>query len=343
MTGSRSARARSLAAWSFHPRKLITTGEGGMVTTDDAEWAARLRRLREHGMNVSAADRHASAQPVLESYLETGFNYRMTDIQAAVGLVQLRPARRAGRPPPRARRALPGAARRRAGRGRRCATRRYGTTNYQSFWVLLDRRSARPRRRRWPRWPPPGISARRGIMAAHLEPAYAGVAADRCRSPSGSPGDSLILPLHHEMTADDQRVRRRVSCASWPLMTTDLVIVGAGGFARETAAARAVNAGRTAGCSGSSTTTRRCTARPGAACRSSGRPRPGRDRPTPRWWSAWATRATTPARARLIVPARPAARHRYATVIHPSAEVGAGCADRARLGPAGPRRRSPPT
>ena len=50
-----------IAAWSFHPRKLLTTGEGGMLTTDDPEWAARLRRLREHGMNVSAADRHAPA------------------------------------------------------------------------------------------------------------------------------------------------------------------------------------------------------------------------------------------------------------------------------------------
>jgi hypothetical protein len=60
-----------------------------MVTVDNAEWATRLRRLREHGMNVSAADRHASAQPVLEAYLETAYNYRMTDIQAAVGLVQL--------------------------------------------------------------------------------------------------------------------------------------------------------------------------------------------------------------------------------------------------------------
>ena len=78
-----------LAAWSFHPRKLLTTGEGGMLTLDRPDWAERLRRLREHGMNVSAADRHASTGPVFESYLETGFNYRMTDIQAAVGLVQL--------------------------------------------------------------------------------------------------------------------------------------------------------------------------------------------------------------------------------------------------------------
>ena len=60
-----------------------------MVTTDDAQWAQRLRRLREHGMNVSAAQRHASSKPIAESYLEVGYNYRMTDIQAAVGLVQL--------------------------------------------------------------------------------------------------------------------------------------------------------------------------------------------------------------------------------------------------------------
>ncbi|MDN5934216.1 MAG: aminotransferase class I/II-fold pyridoxal phosphate-dependent enzyme, partial [Pseudonocardia sp.] len=57
-----------MAAWSFHPRKLITTGEGGMLTTDDPERAARLRRLREHGMSMSAADRHAAVvqQPVAE-------------------------------------------------------------------------------------------------------------------------------------------------------------------------------------------------------------------------------------------------------------------------------------
>ncbi len=78
-----------LAVFSFHPRKVITTGEGGMVVTARPEWATRLRQLREHGMNHSAFDRHASTGPVLETYLEPGFNYRMTDLQAAVGLVQL--------------------------------------------------------------------------------------------------------------------------------------------------------------------------------------------------------------------------------------------------------------
>ena len=79
----------ALAAFSFHPRKLLTTGEGGMLVTPDGEVANRLRRLREHGMDVSAAQRHAQRQPVIEHYLETGFNYRMTDMQAALGLVQL--------------------------------------------------------------------------------------------------------------------------------------------------------------------------------------------------------------------------------------------------------------
>ena len=60
-----------------------------MLVTPDGEIAARLRRLREHGMDVSAAERHHIQQPVVEHYTEVGFNYRMTDVQAAIGLVQL--------------------------------------------------------------------------------------------------------------------------------------------------------------------------------------------------------------------------------------------------------------
>ena len=78
-----------IAAWSFHPRKILTTGEGGMITTSNPEWAARARRLREHAMSVSAADRHASVLAPAESYVEVGYNFRMTDLQAAVGIVQL--------------------------------------------------------------------------------------------------------------------------------------------------------------------------------------------------------------------------------------------------------------
>ncbi|HWS47025.1 MAG TPA: aminotransferase class I/II-fold pyridoxal phosphate-dependent enzyme [Acidimicrobiia bacterium] len=63
-----------LVVFSFHPRKVITTGEGGMVMTGRDDWANRLRRLREHGMSVSAAERHASTAPVIERYLEVGFS-----------------------------------------------------------------------------------------------------------------------------------------------------------------------------------------------------------------------------------------------------------------------------
>src|SRR3989441_9446960 len=76
--------------FSFHPRKVITTGEGGMITTDDEALAEKARKLRAHAMSVSDLDRHKSDKPILEEYSELGFNYRMTDIQASIGLVQIR-------------------------------------------------------------------------------------------------------------------------------------------------------------------------------------------------------------------------------------------------------------
>jgi dTDP-4-amino-4,6-dideoxygalactose transaminase len=195
-----SARAE-LAAWSFHPRKLLTTGEGGMLTTSNEEWAARLKRLREHGMSVSAADRHASGGARIEEYEEVGFNFRMTDIQAAIGLVQL-----AKLPEVIARRReLAERYHKLLGEidGLRWVTDPdYGTTNYQSFWVVLpdsypgsvvDVLGALVSH---------GISARRGIMAAHLEPAYA--TEDELPVTEHLTARSLILPLFHQMTESEQ-------------------------------------------------------------------------------------------------------------------------------------------
>ena len=201
--GQPAGAGAAVAAWSFHPRKLITTGEGGMVTVDDAAWAGRLRRLREHGMNVSAADRHASSQPVLEAYLETAYNYRMTDIQAAVGLVQL--GRLAGLVAQR--REL--AARYHellAGIDGLVPVRdpAYGQTNYQSFWVLLNDGYGTGRDEALAELAARGVSARRGIMAAHLEPAYADVTPGPLPVTERITRDSLILPLHHALTEADQ-------------------------------------------------------------------------------------------------------------------------------------------
>jgi dTDP-4-amino-4,6-dideoxygalactose transaminase len=78
------------AAFSFHPRKSITTGEGGMVTTNDQELAHKISSLRNHGASVSEEERHHGFQPyVLPDFNLLGFNYRMTDLQGAVGIVQL--------------------------------------------------------------------------------------------------------------------------------------------------------------------------------------------------------------------------------------------------------------
>ncbi|WP_327680149.1 DegT/DnrJ/EryC1/StrS family aminotransferase [Kitasatospora sp. NBC_00458] len=193
----------ALAAYSFHPRKLLTTGEGGMVTCQDGELAARLRRLREHGMSVSAADRHAAAggAGLLETYDEIGFNYRMTDIQAAVGLVQLRklPAMVARR------RELAGRYRELlAGTGVRLVDDPpHGTTNYQSCWVLPPD-GAPDRGELLARLARAGVSARRGIMAAHLEAPYKGTARVPLPATELLTRRSLILPLYHALTEQQQ-------------------------------------------------------------------------------------------------------------------------------------------
>ena len=193
-----------LAAWSFHPRKLLTTGEGGMLTTSDAEMAARARRLREHGMNVSAADRHGSRQPVIESYLEVGFNYRMTDIQAAVGLVQLekldemvRTRRRLARRYQAMLSDVPGL--------RTVRDPVWGESNFQSFWVELDRAYPLSRNELLSELAGAGVSARAGIMAAHRQPAYADHPR-RVELPVTErlTDNTLILPLFHTMSEENQ-------------------------------------------------------------------------------------------------------------------------------------------
>lgn len=76
-------------AYSFHPRKMITTGEGGMLMTDDDAIAERARVLRSTGASVSDLVRHQAKGAVFQQYFESGYNYRMTDMQAAMGIVQL--------------------------------------------------------------------------------------------------------------------------------------------------------------------------------------------------------------------------------------------------------------
>lgn len=78
-----------LGCFSFHPRKIITTGEGGMVTTGDSDFAARLRVLRNHGASSSDHDRHKRSELLQPGFEDLGFNYRMSDLHAAIGIEQM--------------------------------------------------------------------------------------------------------------------------------------------------------------------------------------------------------------------------------------------------------------
>lgn len=194
-----------LAAWSFHPRKLLTTGEGGMLTTSNPEWAARARRLREHSMSVSASDRQASLVAPPEEYREIGFNYRMTDMQAAVGIVQL------GRLPEMVRRRRELADRYTAALAGIAGLRPvqdpdWGTSNFQSYWVEVGAEYPLDRDELLLRLAEAGISARRGIMSSHLQPAYAGSRSLRGPLPVSEhlTGTTLILPLYHQLEAAQQ-------------------------------------------------------------------------------------------------------------------------------------------
>ncbi|HZQ57276.1 MAG TPA: DegT/DnrJ/EryC1/StrS family aminotransferase [Acidimicrobiales bacterium] len=201
--GRAAGAAAALSTFSFHPRKVITTGEGGMAVVQDEAQAARVRRLREHAMSVSAAARHAGGAGVIEEYLEVGYNYRMTDVQAAIGLVQLAKLD-----------AIVARRRELADRYRRMLADLPGVrvpveplgvrTNYQSFWVELAVGGAAERNAVLAAMQERGISCRRGIMAAHREPAYHGELAPALPVTDRLTERTVILPLYHEMSAAEQ-------------------------------------------------------------------------------------------------------------------------------------------
>lgn len=89
INGKRLGGISDITVFSFDARKILTTGEGGVITTNNAEWANRMRNLRAHSASVSTLTRHTSTGVVLEEYTECGYNYKMTDIQAAMGVVQM--------------------------------------------------------------------------------------------------------------------------------------------------------------------------------------------------------------------------------------------------------------
>lgn len=201
--GQKIGSHSDLVCFSFHPRKVITTGDGGMITTTNAEIAQRLRYLRQHGMSINDRQRHNAKTVVIEEYLEVGYNYRMTDIQAAVGVEQMK---RLDHIVAERRRIAALYNEAFAGlEGVQCPGDTTLTkTNYQSYALILSDALHISRNDLMQELLELGISTRRGIMTAHREPAYAGLASDMSLPRSEHYADqSVLLPLYVPMTVEE--------------------------------------------------------------------------------------------------------------------------------------------
>jgi dTDP-4-amino-4,6-dideoxygalactose transaminase len=203
--GQPVGRLSRLTCFSFHPRKSITTGEGGMITTDDEDAAERLRRLRSHAASTSALWRHQSGTTDFEEYCELGYNYRMSDVHAAIGLAQL-------------------------GKldwilaERRRLAERYSALlagderivppyepptymhTFQSYCVRLHTGGRGPARASiMAELAAQGIATRKGVMATHLEPTYRSQMPDVSLPVTETAADeTLLLPLYAGMTEAEQ-------------------------------------------------------------------------------------------------------------------------------------------
>lgn len=192
----------SLACFSLHPRKVITTGEGGMITVNDPEVAARLRKLRQHAMDLSDLARHRAQDIVFEGYPERGWNCRMTDMQAALGLCQLeslddilaertRQAERYNE----AIRAIPHL--------EPPYEPEYAQRTWQSYCITVVPGSPIGRTDLMRALLKDGIATRRGVMAIHHEASYADPSISLPNTDAAA-SDTLMLPLFPGLTDEQQ-------------------------------------------------------------------------------------------------------------------------------------------
>jgi perosamine synthetase len=191
-----------IACFSLHPRKVITTGEGGMITLQDSGLAERLRQLRQHAMSISDLARHNTDRVMFESYPERGFNYRMTDMQAALGLCQLE--------------VLDEILERRRVLAERYNERLaslpyietpydppYATRTWQSYCVRVLPGAPVSRTELMQVLLDDGVPTRKGVMAIHEEGAYAGEGV-ALRHTEAATNDVLMLPLFPDLTFEQQ-------------------------------------------------------------------------------------------------------------------------------------------
>jgi dTDP-4-amino-4,6-dideoxygalactose transaminase len=201
--GKKIGSHSDLVCFSFHPRKVISTGDGGMVTTNNEAFAERMKLLRQHGMSVNAGARHGATKIIFEDHLEVAYNYRMTDIQAAVGIKQLEKLDWIVEE-------------------RRKIANHYLTeladiacirlpkeengyfTNWQSFSIYIKPEAPLSRNELMQALLDKGIASRRGVMTSHRETAYK----DHCIGLSLPQTEdacdrSIIIPLYVPMSDDD--------------------------------------------------------------------------------------------------------------------------------------------
>jgi perosamine synthetase len=201
--GKKIGAHSDLVCFSFHPRKVISTGDGGMVTTNNDAYAERMKLLRQHGMSVNAGARHGATKIIFEDHLEVAYNYRMTDIQAAVGIQQLAKLDWIVEE-------------------RRKIAARYLTeladidcirlpreesgyfTNWQSFSIYLKENAPMSRNELMQALLDKGIASRRGVMTSHRETAYKAMCAGLSLPRTEDACDrSIIIPLFVPMEAND--------------------------------------------------------------------------------------------------------------------------------------------
>ena len=203
--GKKIGSHSELVCFSFHPRKVISTGDGGMITTNREDYYNRLKLLRQHGMSINDRLRHEAKMVLFEDHVEVGYNYRMTDIQAAVGIKQLEKLDWIV-----------------AERRKLAATYNNAFlnlefiqlpiekegffSNYQSYCIYLKKTCPIERNILMQKLLDNGIATRRGIMNSHRETAYKKRYAETSLPLSEDLQDnSIILPLFVPM--DEQQIK----------------------------------------------------------------------------------------------------------------------------------------
>ncbi|MBK9633923.1 MAG: DegT/DnrJ/EryC1/StrS family aminotransferase [Bacteroidetes bacterium] len=201
--GNKIGSHSDLVCFSFHPRKVITTGDGGMITTNNEAYRDRIKLLRQHAMSINDRIRHESDKVIFEDHVELGYNYRMTDIQAAVGIKQLEKLDKIV-----AERRKVAFKYHQAFKDINCIQLPLEAdgyfSNYQSYNVYLKPACKISRNDLMQALLDEGISTRRGVTTAHRETAYKNYQSNYSLPISEDTSDrSIVLPLFYPMTDNE--------------------------------------------------------------------------------------------------------------------------------------------